>query len=66
MPYLVNVKSGLIHDASKSHTAKLVGPHFATVNTIPEAKSIVLKNGIKPRACTKCGFNKATIEECDT
>lgn len=64
MAYIVNTKSGLIHDESKTHAKSLIGKHFERVDTIPEAKAKAKKNGKPPRACERCGFNQATIEEC--
>ena len=64
MAYLVNTKSGLIHDSTKPHAQKLTGKHIEKVDTIPEAKSRAKKHGKTPRACDRCGFNPATIEEC--
>ncbi len=66
MPYLVNTKNGCIHDASKVHAKNCTGKHYVTVDTIPEAKSKAKKAGKKPQACKKCGFNPATIEECNS
>ncbi len=64
MPYLVNIKSGLIHDTSKPHTKKLTGTHFERVDTLPEAKAKAKKAGKEPSACKHCGFNQAAIDEC--
>ena len=65
MAYLVNMKTGCIHDASKPHTRKCVGKHYVQVDTLPEAKAKATKNGKKPNACKQCGFNPAAIEECN-
>ena len=64
MPYLVNTKSGLIHDTSKAHTKKLIGNHYIKVDTLPEAKAKVKKAGKTPKVCKHCGFNQAASEEC--
>ena len=66
MAYLVNTKTGCIHDASKPHVKNCFASYFEKVDTIPEAKSKAKKNGQKPQDCKKCGFNPATIEECNT
>lgn len=65
MAYLVNTKTGRIHDASKSHVKNHIGSHYEKVDTLPEAKAKATKNGQKPCACRRCGFNPATIEECN-
>lgn len=64
MPYIVNTHSGLIHDASRKHAQNLTGTHIVRVDTIPEAKAKAKKHGKPPRACEKCGFCQAAIEEC--
>ena len=64
MSYLVNTKSGLIHDISKAHAKKLTGNHYTKVDTFPEAKAKVKKAGKIPKVCKHCGFNQAAIEEC--
>jgi len=65
MAYLVNTKTGCIHDASKDHVKNCTATYFVKVDTIPEAKSKVKKKGKQPQACKRCGFNPATIEECN-
>ena len=66
MAYLVNIKTGRIHDASKPHVKNCAGNHYERVDTLPEAKAKVVKKGKKPLACRRCGFTPATIEECNT
>ena len=65
MAYLVNIKTGYIHDASKSHTNKCSGKHYEKVDTLSEAKAKAIKNGKEPKMCKKCGFASATIAECE-
>ena len=65
MPYLVNTRTGRIHDASKLHFKNCQGTYYEKVDTLPEAKTRVLKKGKKPCSCKRCGFSPATIEECD-
>lgn len=65
MAYLVNTRTGRIHDASKPHVKNCIGSHYERVDTLPEAKAKAVKKGIKPLVCKRCGFNPATIEECN-
>lgn len=64
MGYLVNIKTGCIHDASLPHVKRCIGNHYERVDTISEAKAKAIKNGKKPFACKRCGFNDATQNDC--
>ena len=66
MAYLVNRKTGCIHDASKPHAKARAGKHYERVETLAEAKAKASKSGHKPQLCKNCGFALATIEECYT